>query len=169
MRTIALFQPEKPANTGNIIRLAMALDFHLALIKPFSFELSDKSLRRAGMDYAIGMDIELCDSLEVFLRRHEKDHGFFVTRYGRQVYSDVSFPSHDENQFYMFGKESSGLPKDLLKKHLSSCIRIPMAINARSLNLADSVSIIAGEVNRQQRFEGLATREAIKGPDFILH
>ncbi len=169
MRKIVLFQPEKPANTGNIIRLAMALDFALAIVGEPSFDLSEKALRRAAMDYALLLTIERYPTLEDFLQRHEGYRGHYVTRYAPRVYSDFDLSDHEVNQFYMFGKESTGLPKDFLKKHLDQTMRIPMAIDARSLNLADSVAIICSEVNRQQSYAGLSRTETIKGKDYLLH
>lgn len=169
MRKIVLFQPEKPANTGNIIRLAMAMDFSLAIIGPVSFSLDDKSLKRAGMDYLTGFPIELYPDLDTFLSGHKKYDAYFVTRYSPNVYSDFDLSDPNRDQFYIFGKESSGLPRQLLERNIPRTMRIPMAINARSLNLSDSVSIIVGEVNRQQGFHGLALKEAIKGKDSILH
>ena len=169
MRKVVLFQPEKPANTGNIIRLCMAMDFALAIIGPTSFDLDDKSLKRAGMDYAIGFPIEKFSSLQEFLDKHSRYAGYFVTRYSSNVYSDFDLSDPNRDQFYMFGKESSGLPRKLLEDHVSQTMRIPMAINARSLNLSDSVSIIVGEVNRQQSFHGLGIKESIKDKSSILH
>lgn len=169
MRKIVLFQPEKPANTGNIIRLCMALDFSLAIVGEPSFDLSEKALKRAAMDYALTLEIERHPTLEAFLRGHANYDGYFVTRYAKKAYCDYDLSNHERNQFYMFGKESTGLPKDLLQNHLDRLMRIPMAIDARSLNLANSVAIIASEVNRQQGFAGLARMETIKGKDFVLH
>ena len=169
MRKIVLFQPEKPGNTGNIIRLCMAMDFSLAIIDPTSFQLDDKSLKRAGMDYAKGFPIERYPSLEAFLAKHVHFLSYFVTRYSPNIYSDFDLSDSTTDQFYMFGKESSGLPRELLERNISRTMRIPMAINARSLNLSDSVSIVAGEVNRQQGYPGLALQETIKGEEAILH
>ena len=169
MRKIVLFQPEKPANTGNIIRLCMAMDFSLAIIEPISFRLDDKSLKRAGMDYALGFPIERYRDLDTFLKAHASYEGYFVTRYSPNVYSDFDLSDPNRDQFYLFGRESTGLPRQLLEANVRKTMRIPMAINARSLNLSDCVSIIAGEVNRQQDYHGLAVRECIKGKAFVLH
>ncbi len=146
----------------------MALDFSLAIVGEPSFSLSEKALKRAAMDYLLTLNVERYKDLDEFLDKHKNYEGYFVTRYAKKVYSDFDLKDHEKNQFYMFGKESTGLPKELLKNHLDHLMRIPMAINARSLNLADSVSIIAGEVNRQQNYQGLALEESIKGKDFIL-
>lgn len=167
MNRIVLFQPEKPANVGNIIRTCMAMDASLSIIGPLTFELSDKSLARAEMDYAIGFPIEKFDSIEEFLTAHPKAEGYYVTRYSEHVYSDFDLSHSEKDYFFMFGRESTGIPKDVLKAHYDKTMRIPMAINARSLNLANSVAIVLSEALRQQNFPNLATVETIKGRDFL--
>lgn len=167
MNRIVLFQPEKPANVGNIIRTCMAFDCKLSIIGPLTFELSDRNLRRAEMDYAIGFPIEMFDSLDAFYKAHPKEEGYYVTRYSSKVYSDFDLKDSGKNRFFMFGRESTGIPKDVLKNHLDHTMRIPMAINARSLNLSNSVAIVLSEALRQQDFPSLATIETIKGKDFL--
>ncbi len=167
MIRIVLFQPEKPANTGNIIRTAMALNAKLTIIKPITFSLDEKSLKRAGMDYAIGFDIELLDDLDAFFKKYESYDTYFVTRYSKQVYTNLDYSDVTRNYCFMFGRESTGIPKEVLKKHLDKTIRIPMMANARSLNLSDSVSIVLSEVRRQQNFSGLSIYESIKGKNFL--
>jgi tRNA (cytidine/uridine-2'-O-)-methyltransferase len=167
MNRIVLFEPEKPANTGNIIRTCMALDAKLTIIGPMSFELSDRSLRRAQMDYAIGFEIERFDTIEDFLRVHGREEGYYVTRYSKHVYSGFDYSSPAVNRWFMFGRESTGIPKNVLKEHMDRTMRIPMAIDARSLNLSNSVAIVLSEAVRQQNFFGLATREEIKGEDWL--
>ncbi len=167
MNRIVLFQPEKPANVGNIIRTCMAMDASLAIIGPLSFELSDKTLRRAEMDYAIGFEIERFDTIDEFLLAHPHEEGFYVTRYSENVYSDCDMKNPAKSYFFMFGRESTGIPKDVLKEHYDHTMRIPMAINARSLNLSNSVAIILSEALRQQDFPNLSTTETIKGRDFL--
>lgn len=167
MNRIVLFQPEKPANVGNIIRTCMAFDCKLSIIGPLSFELNDKNLRRAEMDYAIGFPIEMFSSLDEFYKAHPNEEGFYVTRYSDKVYSEYDVSDSSKNYFFMFGRESTGIPKDVLKSHLDHTMRIPMAINARSLNLSNSVAIVLSEALRQQDFPSLATIETIKGRDFL--
>lgn len=169
MIRIVLFQPEKPANTGNIIRTAMALNAKLSIIKPITFSLDEKALKRAGMDYAVGFDIELLDDVDAFFKKYENYETYFVTRYATQVYSNMDYTDTTKNYCFMFGRESSGIPKEILKNHLDTTIRIPMMANARSLNLSDSVSIVLSEVRRQQKFQSLSIYETIKGKDFLLH
>ena len=166
MITVVLYEPEKPANTGNIIRTCQAFDMKLAIVGKPSFEISDKALRRAEMDYAIGFEIEQYPDYETFLTRH-KEEGYYVTRYSDRTYSNYDFSDVKKDIFLMFGKESTGIPKDILKKHLDHCMRIPMTIDSRSLNLSNSVAIVASEVLRQRNFAGLSTVETIKGRDFL--
>lgn len=167
MNRIVLFQPEKPANVGNIIRTCMALDAQLTIIGPLTFELSDRTLRRAEMDYAIGFEIERFDTIDEFLSAHPHEEGYYVTRYSENVYSDCDIHDSAKSYFFMFGRESTGIPKDVLKEHYDHTMRIPMAINARSLNLSNSVAIILSEALRQQNFPDFSTTETIKGRDFL--
>lgn len=167
MNRIVLFQPEKPANVGNIIRTCMAFDCKLTIIGPLTFELSDKNLRRAEMDYAVGFPIEILPSLDAFYEAHMDEEGYYVTRYSDRVYCDYDLKDTAKNYFFMFGRESTGIPKDVLKNHFDHTMRIPMAINARSLNLSNSVAIVLSEALRQQSFPSLSTIETIKGRDFL--
>lgn len=167
MITIALFEPEKPANVGNIIRTCMAMDLRLAIIGELTFQLTDKAFTRAEMDYCIGFDIARFKTIDEFLFSHQKDDGYFVTRYSNKIYSDYKLTDTNKNYFFMFGKESTGLPKKLLFDNFEKTMRIPMAANCRSLNLSNTVSIIASECLRQQNFLSLATSEVIKGEDFL--
>lgn len=167
MNRIVLFQPEKPANVGNIIRTCMAMDAKLTIIGPLTFELSDKTLKRAEMDYAVGFNIERIDTIEEFLKKHKNEEGYYVTRYSNKVYCDYDLKDTTKDYFFMFGRESTGIPKDVLKEHFDHTMRIPMAINARSLNLSNSVSIVLSDALRQQNFPNLSTVETIKGRDFL--
>jgi tRNA (cytidine/uridine-2'-O-)-methyltransferase len=167
MNRIVLFEPEKPANTGNIIRTCMAMDCKLTIIGNPTFELTDKAFKRAEMDYCIGFEIERFNTIDEFLAKHGKEDGYYVTRYSENVYSSFDYSSVSDNHWFMFGRESTGIPKEVLKEHYGHTIRIPMAINARSLNLANSVAIVISEAIRQQGFYNLATTETIKGRDFL--
>ncbi|MFA6796131.1 MAG: tRNA (cytidine(34)-2'-O)-methyltransferase [Bacilli bacterium] len=168
MINIVLFEPEKPANVGNIIRTCMAMDAHLIIIGELTFSMSDKALKRAGMDYIIGFDIERERTIEDFLSHHKNDDIYFVTRYAEQTYTDFDYSNVLSDVYFMFGRESSGIPHDILRDHLDRTIRIPMAIDARSLNLSNSVAIVLLEAERQRKFFGLSTKEAIKGGDFLI-
>lgn len=168
MINIVLFEPEKPANVGNIIRTCMAMDAHLIIVGDITFSMSDKALKRAGMDYIIGFDIEREKNIEDFLEHHKNDSVYYVTRYAKQVYTEFDYSNVLEDVYFMFGRESSGIPHDVLRKHIDRTIRIPMAIDARSLNLSNSVAVVLLEAERQRKFFGLSTKEAIKGEDFLL-
>lgn len=153
---IVLVEPEIPQNTGNIARTCAATGSKLHLVKPLGFEISDKYLKRAGLDYWDKLDIEEHESLNDFLIKYppEKNNMFFITTKGKHCYSDIDYSTLD-NIYLLFGKETKGLPEDLLQKYIDDAIRIPMKKNLRSLNLSNSVSILAYEVLRQNRFEDL--------------
>ena len=160
MINIILYQPEIPQNTGNIIRTAMAVGARLHLIKPLGFSLDEKSLKRAGMDYIDEVDIFEYDDIEDFYMQNGDVEIFYVTRYAKKEYSSFDFKDVTKDYFFMFGKESSGIPHDILRNHDDHLLRIPMVINARSLNLSNSVAIVVYEALRQQSFYGLSTIEA---------
>lgn len=164
---IVLYQPEIPSNTGNIIRTCSALNAKLHIIKPIGFSLEEKELKRASMDYINLSDITFYENFEEFLFLHEDDNLFMITRYANKTYADEDFSDVSKDVYFLFGKESSGLPYDFLRKHNDKLLRIPMTPEARSLNLSNSVAIVGFEAARQQNFFGLSTFEAIKGYDFL--
>lgn len=153
---IVMCEPEIPQNTGNIARTCAATGGKLHLIKPLGFEINNKQLKRAGLDYWDKLDISMYESLTEFLKKYrpEKNNMFFVTTKGKNCYSDIDFSKMDEI-FVMFGKETRGLPEDLLQKYIKQTIRIPMLMTLRSLNLSNSVAIVVYEILRQKNFEGL--------------
>lgn len=153
---VVLVEPEIPQNTGNIARTCAATGGKLHLVRPLGFSINDKYVKRAGLDYWDKLEIEEHDSLMQFLEKYptEKHSMFFVTTKGKQVYSDDIYEKLNE-VFLVFGKETKGLPEDLLQKYIDKTIRIPMRKTLRSLNLANSVAIVVYEVLRQKEFEGL--------------
>ena len=153
---IVMVEPEIPQNTGNISRTCAILGAKLHLVHPLGFQISDKAVQRSGLDYWDKLEIEEHDSLSSFLEKYkpEENNMFFATTKGKQIYSDVDYSKMDE-VFLVFGKETKGLPEDLLKKYLDKTIRIPMRETLRSLNLSNSVAIISYEVERQRGFEKL--------------
>ena len=153
---IVLVEPEIPQNTGNIARTCAAIGAKLHLVKPLGFEITDKYLKRAGLDYWDKLEIEMHDSLKEFLQKYspEENSMYFSTTKGKNCYSDIDYTKSNE-VFILFGKETKGLPEDLLKKYISQTIRIPMREHLRSLNLSNSVAIVAYEVLRQVGFEKL--------------
>jgi tRNA (cytidine/uridine-2'-O-)-methyltransferase len=167
MINIVLYQPEIPQNTGNIIRTAMAIGARVHLIKPLGFSLDEKSLLRASMDYIEEVDIIEYENYEDFKNKNPNCNIFFVTRYANETYSDFDFSDVTEDYYFMFGKESSGIPYDILRDHQDRLLRIPMMINARSLNLSNCVAIVVYEALRQQEYYNLSTFETIKGEDFL--
>ena len=152
---IVLVEPEIPQNTGNIARTCAAIGSKLHLVRPLGFEISDKYVKRAGLDYWDKLDIEEHNSLSDFLKKYPVNNNMFlVTTKGQHCYSDVNYSKLDE-VFLLFGKETKGLPESLLKEHLENTIRIPMRETLRSLNLSNSVAIVAYEVFRQNNFYNL--------------
>ncbi len=153
---VVLVEPEIPQNTGNIARTCAATGGKLHLVHPLGFSIDEKHLKRAGLDYWDKLKIEEHDSLKAFFEKYpvEKNNMFFVTTKGKQVYSEDVFGKLDE-VFVLFGKETKGLPEDILKKYIDKTIRIPMKENLRSLNLSNSVAIVVYEILRQKEFEGL--------------
>lgn len=153
---VVLVEPEIPQNTGNIARTCAATGGKLHLVHPLGFSIDEKHLKRAGLDYWDKLEIEEHDSFSKFLEKYpaEENNMFFVTTKGKQVYSDDVFSKLDE-VFVLFGKETKGLPEDILQKYLDKTIRIPMKEHLRSLNLSNSVAIVVYEILRQKNFEGL--------------
>ena len=147
---IVLLEPEIPANTGNIGRTCVATGTRLHLIRPLGFRLSEKDIKRAGMDYWDKLDLVVYDDYDDFVKKNAGAKIYYATTKGHHVYSDVSY---EPDCFIMFGKESAGIPEEILSEHEESCIRIPMWGDIRSLNLANSVSVILYEALRQNRFE----------------
>ena len=153
---IVLVEPEIPQNTGNIARTCAALGAKLHLVHPLGFSISEREVKRAGLDYWDKLEIEEHISFSRFLEKYkpEENNMFFVTTKGKNVYSDIDYSKMDE-VFALFGKETKGLPEDVLKKYLSKTIRIPMRETLRSLNLSNSVAIVAYDIFRQCNFNNL--------------
>lgn len=154
---VVLYQPEIPANTGNIARTCAATDAHLHLIRPLGFSTDDKMLKRAGLDYWPFVKIHYYDSLDEFFDKNQGEF-FYIETYGDKAYSDFDYSNHNEDYYFMFGKETTGLPKELLEKNQDRCLRIPMTTNVRSLNLSNTAAILVYEAMRQQNFYHLKIR-----------
>jgi len=153
---IVMVEPEIPQNTGNVARTCAATGAKLHLVKPLGFEINDKYLKRAGLDYWDKLEIEEHENLNEFLEKYknELDKMFLVSTKSRHTYSEVEYNKYDE-VFFLFGKETKGLPEDLLKKYIDKAIRIPMKEVLRSLNLSNSVAIVVYEALRQNNFNDL--------------
>ena len=149
---IVLHQPEIPANTGNIGRTCVATGTKLHLIEPLGFRINEKELKRAGMDYWDRLDVYRYMNFDEFLQKNPGAKIWMATTKAKQVYSDVEFGDDD---FIMFGKESAGIPEEILIEYEKTCIRIPMLDEIRSLNLSNSVAIVLYEALRQQDFKGM--------------
>jgi tRNA (cytidine/uridine-2'-O-)-methyltransferase len=149
---IVLVEPEIPQNAGNIARTCAATGTCLHLVKPLGFEVTDKQLKRAGLDYWHLVDVRYHDSFEELQAEYPDGRFFFFTTKGRHRHSDVAFRDGD---FFVFGKETKGLPEELLMKNEETCLRIPMYSEARSLNLSNSAAIALYEALRQNDYQGL--------------
>ena len=165
---IVLYRPEKPQNTGNIMRTCVAIHATLHVIGPITFSIDSKDLKRVGMDYIDDLKMHFYPTYEDFVKENPKANIYYVTRYARTVYSTYDLSDNVNDIYLMFGRESTGIPHDILKEHQDKLMRIPMVPEARSLNLSNCVALVAYEVLRQQNFPNLATEEAIKGPDFLF-
>lgn len=152
MMNIVLFEPEIPQNTGNIGRTCVATGTRLHLIGPMGFQITEKAVKRAGMDYWKDLDVTEYDGYEDFLEKNPGAKIYMATTKARQRYTDISY---EEDCFIMFGKESAGIPEEILVNHSDNCIRIPMNPDIRSLNLSNSAAIVLYEALRQQDFKGM--------------
>ena len=158
---IVMVEPEIPQNTGNVARTCAATGAHLHLVKPFGFEIDDKKLKRAGLDYWYLVDITYYESLDEFMGIHKNDNLYYFTTKAPKSYTDVEYP---DEVYLLFGKETKGLPESLLKEHYDDrCVRIPMIDEARSLNLSNSVAIATYEYMRQKNFENLFQEGSLHG------
>ena len=151
---IVLVEPQIPQNTGNIARTCAATGARLHLVGPMGFQIDDKKLKRAGLDYWHLLDITYYDSLEDFFKKNQGQFYYFTTK-GQNRYSDIAYP---EDAYIVFGREDAGLPEELLSQHPDRCVRLPMIPGARSLNLSNTVAIAVYEVLRQWDFEALKTQ-----------
>ena len=149
---IVLHEPEIPANTGNIGRTCVATGSTLHLIEPLGFRLNEKEIKRAGMDYWEHLDVRRYDDYRDFCEKNPDAKIWFATTKAKYVYTDVQFGPDD---YIMFGKESAGIPEEILVEHKEDCVRIPMVGDIRSLNLGNSVAVVLYEALRQNQFSGM--------------
>lgn len=153
MLNIVLLEPEIPQNTGNIGRTCVATGSRLHLIEPLGFEISDKTLKRSGLDYWPRLDVTIYKNYEEFLLKNNNPKIYMATTKAHHTYDEVSY---EEDAYIMFGKETAGIPEEILVDNEDTCIRIPMIEGERSLNLSNSVAIVAYEALRQNHFIGLS-------------
>ncbi|WP_425432855.1 tRNA (uridine(34)/cytosine(34)/5-carboxymethylaminomethyluridine(34)-2'-O)-methyltransferase TrmL [Fredinandcohnia onubensis] len=152
---VVLYQPEIPANTGNIARTCAATGTTLHLIRPMGFSTEDKMLKRAGLDYWEFVKILYYDSLEELFEKYQDGKFYFITKFGQKAYSSFDYSDLQKDHFFLFGKETTGLPKELIEKNKERALRLPMTENVRSLNLSNTAAILVYEALRQQNYPGL--------------
>ena len=157
---IVLVEPEIPQNTGNIARTCAVTSSTLFLIRPLGFSTDDRYLKRAGLDYWEKLNLHYYDSIYDLMKEHQESNFYFASTKAAKVYTEVTYKQDD---FIVFGKETAGLPEELLKENINHCIRIPMGVEQRSLNLSNSVAVILYEGLRQLNFPGLCTNGILAG------
>lgn len=162
MINVVLFEPEIPENTGNIMRTCAATDTKLHLIKPLGFSLEEKYLKRSAANYINECDYTVYENIEEF---YEKNKGtfYYLTRYGHKPHTSFDYSNKDENIYFVFGKESTGIPPKYLKPNLNHCMRMPMTNKVRALNLSNTVAIMVYEALRQQNYRDLLFDEPFRG------
>ena len=166
MINIVLYEPEIPQNTGNIMRTCVATNSKLHLIKPLGFKLDDSHVRRSAVNYFENLNYEVYENFEDFRSKNTGTY-YYLTRYGKKPHTSFDYSNKDENIYLIFGKESTGIPKEILKNDLEHCMRIPMTDKVRALNVSNSVAIMVYEVLRQQDFNDLLRSEPFKGEDYL--
>lgn len=166
MINIVLLEPEIPQNTGNIMRTCAGTYAKLHLIRPLGFSLDEKHLKRSAVNYIQHCDYEIYDDFDDFKNKNKGEY-YYLTRYGKNTYSDINFSEIHDDIYLIFGKESTGISKKILKNNLSRCLRIPTNGNIRALNLSNCVALVLFEVLRQNDFPNLSKVEIIKGEDFL--
>lgn len=152
---VVLYQPEIPSNTGNIARSCAATDTTLHLIRPLGFSTDDKMLKRAGLDYWQFVNIHYYDSIDEFFEKNEGGEFFYLTKFGTTPHSSFDYSDNNKNYFFIFGRETTGLPKDIIENNKDRALRIPMNDHVRSLNLSNTAAILIYEALRQQGYPDL--------------
>lgn len=167
MNNIVLFEPEIPGNTGNIMRTCVATNTVLHLIKPLGFSLEDSKLKRSGVNYIDKLTYYVYEDWNDFKSKNKGVYYYF-TRYGHKPHDSFNYSNNKEDIYLIFGKESTGIPKEILREDIDHCMRIPMSKNVRALNLSNCAAICIYEVLRQQNYNDLLREEPHKDKDFIL-
>ncbi len=163
---VVLYSPEIPQNTGNIMRTCAATNAKLHLIEPLGFKMDEKYIKRSSANNIENVIYTIYEDWDDFSKKNPGEY-VFLTRYGKNPPSHHDFSDINKEIYLIFGRESTGIPKSILKDHLDTCYRLPMAENIRSLNLSNVVAIMAYEAMRQQDYHGLSNVEVIKGENFI--
>lgn len=168
MINVVLYEPEIPGNTGNIMRTCVATNTKLHLIKPLGFSLEEKYIRRSGVNYIDNCDYIVYENWQDFLEKNEgKGPMYFLTRYGHKPHTSFNYSNREENIFFIFGKESTGIPREILAPYIENCMRMPMTDKVRALNLSNAVAIMVYEALRQQDYNNLLRGEPHKSKTFI--
>lgn len=166
MINVVLFEPEIPANTGNIMRTCAGTNTKLHLIKPLGFSLEDKYIKRCGAGYIEKCNYSVYENFEDFTSKNKGVY-YYLTRYGHKPHTSFNYQNSEENIYFIFGKESTGIPKKILKNNLENCMRIPMNDKIRALNLSNTVAIMVYEALRQQNYKDLLFEEPFKGKNYL--
>jgi len=166
MLNIVLFEPEIPGNTGNIMRTCAGTGAKLHLIEPLGFSLSEKTIKRSGVNYNEFCEYQTYIDIEDFFSKNIGTY-YFLTRYATKSYTDIDYSNSNENIYLIFGKESTGISKEILHNNLDKCLRIPTNDSIRALNLSNSVAIVLFEALRQQKFNDLLVYDTQKGKDYL--
>lgn len=170
MNHIVLFQPEIPQNTGNMMRTAAATGSVLHLIRPFGFSLDDKEIKRSSVNHTHNFSFYIYDSFDEFLEKNPDGRYYFLTRYGLKTHTDFDYSDTSINHYFILGKESTGIPLDILKKNIDTCLRVPMMEDVRALNVSNTCAVMIYEALRQQGYPNLSKYEPenFKGKNHLL-
>ena len=166
MLNVVLYAPEIPQNTGNIMRTCAASGAFLHLIKPLGFSLEEKYIKRSGANYIDSCKYTIYENWEDFKAKNVGKF-YFLTRYGKKPHTSFDYSNKNENIYLVFGRESTGIPKEILRDNLDTCLRIPMNDKVRALNLSNCVAIMVYEVLRQQNYNDLLFEEPFKGANYL--
>lgn len=167
---IVLYEPEIPQNSGNIMRTCAGTDTKLHFIKPLGFRLEDAHLHRSAVNYFDHVDFEVYENWEDFKNKNQDGKMYFLTRYGMKTPHELKLDDPNETYYFVIGKESTGVPKEILREHLEDCIRIPTNDKIRSLNISNVAAVVIFEALRQQDYNDLERfePETLKGKDWLL-
>ncbi len=166
MINVVLYEPEIPVNTGNIMRTCVATGSKLHLIEPLGFSLDESSIKRSGVNYIKDCEYIVYKDIEDFFKKNKGTY-YFLTRYGHKPHDTFDYSNRDENIYFFFGKESTGIPREILKPYIDKCMRIPMTDKVRALNVSNTVAIVVYEALRQQNYNDLLRDEPHKSKSYI--
>ncbi|MDD2238771.1 MAG: tRNA (cytidine(34)-2'-O)-methyltransferase [Bacilli bacterium] len=166
MINIVLHEPLIPGNTGNIMRTCVATNTKLHLIKPLGFSLDEKSIKRSGVNYIKDCSYNIYENIDDFFKQNKGKY-YFLTRYGKKPHTSFDYSDKEDNIYFIFGKETTGIPKEILRSFLDKCMRIPTTDKVRALNLSNCVAIMLYEALRQQNYPNLLLEEPHKSANYL--